>query len=68
MMANIDSQFETDEGYENYDDLYDEKVKYLKTRGVQGRYLLYSTRSCKDKIYSSASETLFECIRGKSSL
>ena len=29
MMANIDSHFETDEGYENYDDLYDEQVKYL---------------------------------------
>ena len=29
MMANIDSQFETDEGYENYDDLYDEQVEYL---------------------------------------
>ena len=29
MMANIFSQFETDEGYENYDDLYDEQVKYL---------------------------------------
>ena len=29
MMANIDSQFEPDEGYENYDDLYDEQVKYL---------------------------------------
>ena len=24
MMANVDSRFETDEGYENYDDLYDE--------------------------------------------
>ena len=29
MMANIDTQFETDEAYENYEDLYDEKVKYL---------------------------------------
>ena len=29
MMANIDSQFEIDEGYENYDDLFDEQVKYL---------------------------------------
>ena len=29
MMANIDSSFETDEGYENYGDLYDEQVKYL---------------------------------------
>ena len=29
MMANIDSQFETDEAYENYDDLYDEQVEYL---------------------------------------
>ena len=29
MMANIDSQFETDEAYENFDDLYDEQVKYL---------------------------------------
>ena len=29
MMANIDSQFETDEGYEHYDDLYDEEVEYL---------------------------------------
>ena len=29
MMANIGSHFETDEGYENYDDLYDEQVKYL---------------------------------------
>ena len=29
MMANIDSQFETDEGYENYDDLYDEQMEYL---------------------------------------
>ena len=29
MMANIDAQFETDEAYENYDDLYDEQVKYL---------------------------------------
>ena len=29
MMANIDSRFETDEGYENYGDLYDEQVEYL---------------------------------------
>ena len=29
MMANIDGQFEIDEGYEHYDDLYDEQVKYL---------------------------------------
>ena len=29
MMANIDTQFETNEGYKNYDDLYDEKVEYL---------------------------------------
>ena len=29
MMANIDSCFETDEGYDNYDDLYDKQVKYL---------------------------------------
>ena len=29
MMANIDIQFETDEGYENYGDLYDEQVKDL---------------------------------------
>ena len=29
MMANIDSQFEKDEGYENYDDLYDEQMEYL---------------------------------------
>ena len=29
MMANIDSCFETDEGYENYGDLYDEQVEYL---------------------------------------
>ena len=29
MMANIDSHFETDEGYENYNDLYDEQVEYL---------------------------------------
>ena len=29
MMANIGSCFETDEGNENYDDLYNEKVKYL---------------------------------------
>ena len=29
MMANIDSRFETDEAYENFDDLYDEQVKYL---------------------------------------
>ena len=29
MMANIDSRFETDKGYENYDDLYDEQVEYL---------------------------------------
>ena len=29
MMANIDSCFETDEGYENYDDFYVEQVKYL---------------------------------------
>ena len=29
MMANIDSQFETDDSYENYDDLYDEQVQYL---------------------------------------
>ena len=29
MMTNNDSQFETDEGYENYDDLYDEQVEYL---------------------------------------
>ena len=27
MMANIDSQFEIDEGYENYDD--DEQMEYL---------------------------------------
>ena len=30
MMANIDVQFEACEAYENYDDLYDEQVKYLK--------------------------------------
>ena len=29
MMANIDSDFETDEGYENYDNLYDKQVEYL---------------------------------------
>ena len=29
MMANIDSQFEIDESYENYDDLYDEQMEYL---------------------------------------
>ena len=29
MMANIDSHFETDEGHGNYDDLYDDHVKYL---------------------------------------
>ena len=29
MMANIDSQFETGEGYENYDDVYDEQMEYL---------------------------------------
>ena len=29
MMANIDSQFETDVGYENYDDLYDKQMEYL---------------------------------------
>ena len=29
MMANIDAQFETGEAYENYNDLYDEQVKYL---------------------------------------
>ena len=29
MMSNIDSQFETDEAYENYYDLYDEQIKYL---------------------------------------
>ena len=29
MMENIDSQFEIDEGYENYDDLYDEQMEYL---------------------------------------
>ena len=29
MMANIDSQFETDEGYKMYEDLYDEQVEYL---------------------------------------
>ena len=29
MMANIDSQLETDEGYENYDDLFDKQVEYL---------------------------------------
>ena len=29
MMANIDAQFETDEAYENYNDLYDEQVEYL---------------------------------------
>ena len=29
MMANIDSQVETDEAYENFEDLYDEQVKYL---------------------------------------
>ena len=29
MMANIDSRFETDEAYKNYEDLYDEQVKYL---------------------------------------
>ena len=28
MMANIDSQFEIDEGYENYDD--DKQMEYLK--------------------------------------
>ena len=29
MMANINSHFETDEGYDNYDNLCDEQVKYL---------------------------------------
>ena len=29
MMANIGSRFETDKGYENYHDLYDEQVEYL---------------------------------------
>ena len=29
MMVNIGSRFETDEAYENYDDLYDEQVEYL---------------------------------------
>ena len=29
MMANIDSHFVTDEGYENYKDLYDEQVEHL---------------------------------------
>ena len=29
MVANIDSHFEIDEGYENYEDLYDEQVEYL---------------------------------------
>ena len=29
MMANIDSQFETDEAYANYEDLNDEQVEYL---------------------------------------
>ena len=28
-MTIIDSHFETDEGYENYDELYDEQDKYL---------------------------------------
>ena len=30
MMANIDSQFETDEAYENYDNLYDEQSQVFK--------------------------------------
>ena len=29
MMANIDSRFDTDERYENYDDMYGEQVEYL---------------------------------------
>ena len=29
MMANIGSQFKTDETHENYEDLYDEQVEYL---------------------------------------
>ena len=29
MMANIDSPIDTDEGYEYYDDLYNEQVEYL---------------------------------------
>ena len=28
-MANIDSQFNVNESYENYEDLYDEQVEYL---------------------------------------
>ena len=71
MMANIDSQFETDEGYENYDDLYQmTQVKYYET--IQQEFKVSTsctpTRSHKDKIYSSASETLFKCIRGTTSL
>ena len=29
MMANIGTQFETGEAFENYNDLYDEQVEYL---------------------------------------
>ena len=29
MMANIDSQIQIDEGYENYEDLYDAQFEYL---------------------------------------
>ena len=29
MMANIDSCFEIDEGYENYDNFFDKQVEYL---------------------------------------
>ena len=66
MMASFDGQFEIDEGYENYDD--DEQMEYLNIRGVQGWHLLYSARNLKDKIHPTASETLFECSRSKSSL
>ena len=33
LMANIDSRFETDEGYENYGDVYDEQAEYLNNLG-----------------------------------
>ena len=29
MMANIGSQFETDEAYKNYEDFYNEQVEYI---------------------------------------
>ena len=40
IMANIDTEFEND-AYENYEDIYNEQIEYLKIR-VQGKHPLDS--------------------------